>query len=192
MIFFLVEEYSMKKFLEGILSRLEFEANKFEIKAHNGKGDLIANLDKIVPTLSKRAQRIIVILDQDKQNCIELKDKIRGKMVKCSCDYTIRIACYELEAWFLGDMHAIAQCSDIFKVQRFQNKEKYRDVDNVQKPSDAIRQIVPDWQKKYGSKSKFSERIATEISLKPKDSEGANRSHSFHIFLDTLRNIQLG
>lgn len=54
MIIFLVEDYSMRKFLEGILPRLGFEKHKFEIKHHRGKEDLISHLNNIIPSLSKR------------------------------------------------------------------------------------------------------------------------------------------
>lgn len=187
MIIFLVEDYSMRKFLEGILPRLGFEKHKFEIKHHRGKEDLISHLDKIIPSLSKRAQQIIVIVDQDKQDCVTLKNKIKKKMARCSCEYKIRIACYELEAWFLGDMKAIAKCSTRFKASAFQAKKKYRDVDNIEKPSSVIERIVPDWKDKYGSKPKFAEEIASFISLETQNLEQSNRSHSFHVLLKTLQ-----
>ncbi|KHD10349.1 hypothetical protein PN36_34595 [Candidatus Thiomargarita nelsonii] len=180
MIFFLVEDYSMRQFLEGILPRLGFHS--FEIKHHRGKEDLISNLDKIIPSLSKRAQQIIVIIDQDKQDCVALKNEIEEKMAHCSCKHKIRIACYELEAWFLGDMAAIAKCSPRFKARSFQTKDKYRDIDNIEKPSSVIAKIVPDWKEKYASKPKFAQTIAQFVSLERQ----ANRSHSFHVLLETL------
>ena len=111
MIIFLVEDYSMRKFLEGILPRLGFASHHFEIKHHNGKEDLLANLSKVIPTLSKRAAHLIVLIDKDKQDCVQLKQKLQEKMAWCFCQYTLRIACYELESWFLGDLDAIAHCS---------------------------------------------------------------------------------
>ncbi|MDM8560670.1 DUF4276 family protein [Candidatus Parabeggiatoa sp. HSG14] len=189
MIVFLVEDYSMRKFLEGVLPRLGFEEHLFEIKHHRGKEDLISHLDNTIPTLSKRAQQIIVIIDRDKQDCIALKNKIKEKMVRCSCEYKVRIACYELEAWFLGDMEAIAKCSPRFKANSFQGKKKYRDVDNIEKPSSVIEQIVPDWKNRHVSKPKFAEEIAYVVSLEKQNVEKANRSHSFHILLETLRSF---
>jgi len=191
-IFFLVEDYSMRKFLEGILPRLGFDEQIFEIKHHRGKEDLLSNLHKIIPSLSRRAEQIIVLIDRDQQDCVELKKKIKGEMAWCFCEYKIRIACYELEAWFLGDMAAIAKCSPRFKASFFQGKEKYRDVDNIPKPSRVIEKIVPDWKKKYTSKPYFAERIAHFISLDRKSLEQANRSHSFHVFLKTLRSLGTG
>jgi len=87
-------------------------------KHHRGKEDLISHLNQIIPSLSKRAQQIIVIIDRDKQDCVALKNNIKEKMVWCSCEHKIRIACYELEAWFLGDMKAIAKCSHSFKAPK--------------------------------------------------------------------------
>ncbi len=186
MIFFLVEDYSMRKFLEGILPRLGIDESFFEIKHHRGKEDLINNLNKIIPSLSKRAQQIIVLIDQDKQNCVKLKNKIKEKMAWCSCEYKIRIACYELEAWFLGDMEAIAKCSPRFNARFFQGKKKYRDVDNIEKPSRVIEEIVPDWKERYASKLKFAKTIAPFVSLERQNLEQANRSHSFQVLLETL------
>ncbi|RKZ58954.1 MAG: hypothetical protein DRR08_15045 [Candidatus Parabeggiatoa sp. nov. 2] len=189
MIIFLVEDYSMIKFLEGILPRLGFEEHRFEIKHHRGKEDLISHLNNIIPTLSKRAQQIIVIIDRDKQDCVALKNKIQEKMAWCSCEYKIRIACYELEAWFLGDMEAIAKCSPRFKASFFQGKKKYRDIDNIPKPSSVIEEIVPDWKKRHLSKPKFAEEIAHFVSLETQNVEKANRSDSFHVLLETLRSF---
>lgn len=189
MILFLVEDYSMRKFLEGVLPRLGFEAHQFEIKHHRGKEDLISHLKQIIPTLSKRAQQIIVIIDQDKQDCIILKNNIKAKMAWCSCKYKIRIACYELEAWFLGDMEAIAKCSPRFKARFFQGKKKYRDVDNIPKPSRVLEEIVPDWKNKYANKPQFAKEIAPFVSLKEQNLEQANRSHSFHVFKKTLHSV---
>ncbi len=190
MIIFLVEDYSMRKFLEGILPRLGFEDYAFEIKHHRGKEDLISHLPKIIPSLSKRAQQIIVIIDQDKQNCVKLKNKIKEKMAWCACEYKIRIACYELEAWFLGDMKAITECSHRFKAPFFQGKEKYRDVDRIDKPSRVIEEIVPDWKEQYASKPQFAKKIADSVSLEMQNVEGSNRSHSFHVLLETLRSFE--
>ncbi len=191
MIFFLVEDYSTRKFLEGILPRLGFAKHLFEIKHHRGKGDLTSNLGKIIPSLSKRVQQIIIILDQDQQDCVKLKSELNEKMVHCACKYKIRIACYELEAWFLGDMVAISKCSPRFKVSSFQAKEKYRDIDKFTKikPSTEIENIVPDWKKDYTSKPKFAEKIALFMSLEQRNSKQANRSYSFHVLLETLINI---
>lgn len=189
MIIFLVEDYSMKNFLEGILPRLNLEADQFEIKHHRGKEDLLSHLARIVPTLSKRAQQIIIIIDQDQQNCLTLKNKISEKMANSNCKYQIRIACYELEAWFLGDFAAIAQCSPKFKPSFFQNKKQYRDIDRIPKPSRVLQEIVPDWKEIYGNKPQFAKKIAPFISLEKQNTEQANRSHSFHVLLETLRSL---
>lgn len=187
MIFFLVEDYSMKQFLEGILPRLDFAVNTFEIKHHNGKEDLLGSLTKVIPTLSKRAQHIVVLIDRDQQNCIELKNKIKEKMTCCSCPYTLRIACYELETWFLGDLNAIAQCSERFKPKYFENKDKFKAVDNIAgKPSAKLEEMMPDWKNLYSSKPKFAEKISRFITLELNH----NRSHSFRVFLKTLYELK--
>jgi len=182
MIIFLVEDYSMRKFLEGILPRLGFAAHHFEIKHHNGKEDLLANLSKVIPTLSKRAAHLIVLIDKDKQDCVQLKQKLQEKMAWCFCQYTLRIACYELESWFLGDLDAIAHCSSKFKLDFFKNKAKYQHTDNITKPSSDLEAIVPDWKTLYASKPKFAETISKFMTLEFEH----NHSESFTVFLKTL------
>ncbi len=188
MIVFLVEDFSMKKFLEGILPRLGFESYHFEIKFHQGKEDLKCNLDKTIPTLSKRANQIIILIDQDTENCLELKNNIKEKMWRCSCEYKIRIACYELEAWFLGDMDAIKQCSERFNPDSYRNKEEYRNIDAIYKPkpSTHIEKIVPDLKKIYSSKDKFAAEISKHINLENQ----VNKSYSFNVFLETIKSIK--
>ncbi len=187
MIVFLVEDLSMRKFLEGILLRLGFEPHYFRIKHHQGKEDLIRNLDKVVKKESKEANFLFVLVDQDKRNCYEFKKEIKEKMQSCACNYKIRIACYELEAWFLGDMDAIKQCSQKFKPDFFRNKEKYRYIDNIVKPSIEIETIVPDWKQTFLRKDKFAAEIAKHISLESK----INKSHSFNIFLEAIKSIKV-
>ena len=89
-------------------------------------------------------------------------------------------------------MEAIAKCSPRFKVSIFQGKKKYRDVDHIEKPSRVIEEIVPDWKEKYASKPKFARKIASFFSLKRKKIKQANRSHSFHVLLDTLYSFSNG
>jgi len=185
MIIFLVEDYSMRKFLEGILPRLGFTTDTFEIKHHNGKEDLLGKLDQVIPSLSKRAKHLVVLIDQDRQDCIQLKRKLKEKMAWCACDYTLRIACYELESWFLGDLEAITQCSERFRLKHFQNKQKYQQTDEIIKPSTDLEIIVPDWKTLYSSKPKFATKISQFIALEPEK----NHSHSFTIFLKTLHEL---
>jgi len=187
MIVFLVEDLSMRKFLEGILLRLGFESHHFRIKHHQGKEDLIRNLDKVVKKESKEANFLFVLVDQDKRNCYEFKKEIKEKMQNCACNYKIRIACYELEAWFLGDMDAIKQCSQKFKPDFFRNKEKYRNIDSLPKPSSIIEEIVPDLKKIYSRKDKFASEISKYIDLNDK----INQSHSFNVFLETIKSIKV-
>lgn len=81
--------------------------------------------------------------------------------------YKIRIACYELEAWFLGDMDAIKQCSERFNPDLHRNKEEFRNIDSIPKPSTHIEKIVPDWQTIYcGSKPKFASEISKHIRFR--------------------------
>ena len=46
-------------------------------------------------------------------------------------DTLIRIACHELEAWYLGDLAAVEQGLELKKLGKLQNQRKYRNPDNI-------------------------------------------------------------
>lgn len=188
MIVFLVEDRSMAVFLTGVLERLSFPKTAYQIKPYNGKEDLTRNLAKVVPSWAKRAKCIVILLDRDHQDCITLKYSVLSKLKGCTCPCFVRLACRELESWFLGDMEAIAKCSTRFNQARYKNKAKFRNVDELPtKPSDELEKLLPDWEERYfGSKPKFAEQMGKVISLEP----DLNCSHSFKVFLRTLSSLK--
>jgi fatty acid-binding protein DegV len=85
-LFVLTEEISAAKVLSTVItSFLERKGCevKLAIKHHQGKKDLITAIDKIVPTLSQeKGIRILVVIDQDNEDCKQLKKDIANKLEK--------------------------------------------------------------------------------------------------------------
>ena len=92
-----------------------------------------------------------------------------------TCPTLIRIACRELEAWYLGDMDAIQKVYPSFKADQHRNKKKFRDPDTCN-PSDELKKLIPNFQKGYASKE-----ISKYISVEN------NRSVSFGHFVSGLK-----
>jgi len=184
MIYFLLEEPSMKRALEKLLPRI-IPGRSYILISHNGKGDLQNAIKTVVPTLSRQANAKIMILhDQDNHDCFELKRELKRLSEKSNCSVLIRIVCRELESWFLGDMKAVEQAYPRFKADKFRNKKKFRDVDIIQKPSEYLRKMVPEL-KKYDILPKLTvaEKIAGHMNTEN------NRSISFRHFVRGLEKL---
>lgn len=149
----LVEEPSMEAFLRGILPTIlpegiALDENCF-IRAHEGK----SHLQKEIPKKVKAYQhfntpvKVIVIQDQDSNDCKALKQKLSQMVSENSpLPYLVRIACRELEAWYLGDMDAISKVYPSFKAEKFRNVAKFRDPDACN-AADELCKIIPNFQK---------------------------------------------
>jgi len=174
----LVEELSMKNFLSGILPKIlpdgyVLNANCF-IRDHQGKQDL----KRSIP-IKMRAYRhykvpvkVIIVHDQDSSECKLLKSELRKLTNKTpEIPSLIRIACRELEAWYLGDLDALEAIYPQFKSKMFKNWSLFRNPDECN-AYDELKRSIPTFQKGVASKE-----ISNYISL------SQNRSKSFNQFI---------
>lgn len=154
----LIEEPSMKHFLEGILPSILPDdiilySNCF-IRVHEGKQHLQKEIPKKIKAYLhvRRLIKVIIIQDQDTSDCIELKRKLQRLIDESgSLPNLIRIACRELEAWYLGDMDAIEQVYPRFKADHFRSWAKFRDPDHLM-ASEELKRLIPEFQKGYASR----------------------------------------
>lgn len=159
----LLEEPSMENFLREVLPKIlpadySLDINCF-LRPHNGKSDLKKSIPKKIKAFSSYYEpvKVIIIHDQDSNDCKKLK---KGLLDLCKkngkCPVLVRIACKELESWYLGDMDAIEKVYPRFKAKNFRNLAKFRNPDSTQ-ASQELRVIIPEFQKGFASKniSKF-------------------------------------
>lgn len=171
----LVEEPSMKNFLCGILPKIlpegyELNTNCF-IRDHQGKQDLKRSIPIKMRAFkhSKTPVKVIIIHDQDSSDCKLLKSELRKLTNQIpEIPALIRIACRELEAWYLGDMDALEAIYPQFKANRYRNWALFRNPD-ICNASDELKKIIPSFQKGIASKE-----ITNHIDL------SKNRSGSFN------------
>lgn len=122
-VIFLLEEPSAEALLEKLLPRLLPTGTDFAITVFQGKKDLLANLPARLKGYRKwlpADHRLVVLLDEDRQDCRKLKRDLEqiargaGFATKTAPDragrFTVlnRIAVEEIEAWFFGDVPALA------------------------------------------------------------------------------------
>lgn len=132
----LTEEKSMEVFLRGLLPRLlpqEFvlDENCF-IHSHEGKSDLVKSIPKKMrayPHFHEEV-RVLIIHDQDSNDCVKLKNSLK-ELCNDGIPHLIRIACRELENWYLGDFRALESVFPEIKADKFLRKAKYRKPDRL-------------------------------------------------------------
>ena len=174
-IVFLLEEPSMKSLLEGLLPRM-FPDIMFQYIAHEGKNDLEKSIPRKLRAWREPGVRFIVLRDKDQNDCMSLKQRLLAMCEEAGRpDTLVRIVCYELESWYLGDPEALAQAFGDNQLRRIDQRARFRDPDSVQQPADALRSLVPGFQKVAGAR-----KMADVISRQ------RNRSHSFQVLMSGI------
>ena len=172
---FLLEEKSMKYFLDGILPKILPENVVFQTIPHEGKSDLKKSIRIKLSAWNEPDVKFVIVQDQDSNDCRKLKKELLELCEGLQRSVLIRIACHELEAWYFGDLKAVefAYGKDLKKIAR---KKKYCVPDDILFPKKELRIILPEHQQIDGAK-----RIAQYIEIE------RNISVSFKIFVDGIR-----
>jgi hypothetical protein len=181
---FLLEEQSMASFLRGFLPKIlpegyVYNTNYF-LRPHQGKSDLLKSIPRKIKTQYGEDTIVIILHDQDSNNCVALKQEIDAVCTKnCaeSNQYLIRIVCRELESWYLGDLNAVEQAFPKFKAQQYQKKAKFRNPDLLNAAQE-LTKLLPEFQKNNGAKL-----ISQHIDIEN------NKSISFQQFVSGLQRI---
>ena len=177
-IVFLLEELSARKLLEGLLPRLFPAGLEPRYIVFEGKSDLERQLVRRLRGYQVPDARFVVLRDQDSADCREIKGNLQAKCSETGRSVLVRIACHELESWYLGDLTAVESALGAVGVAAQQEKRNYRDPDAFPSPSATLKTLAPNYQKVGGSRA-----LGLRLSL-----EG-NRSKSYNAFLDGVRRL---
>lgn len=172
---FLLEEQSMKYFLDGLLPRILPENIQFLTIPHEGKSDLKKSLAAKLRGWNEPNVKFVIVQDQDSNDCKKLKEELFELCKNSGKEALIRIACHELEAWYFGDMNALSKAygEDLSVAKR---KSKYRVPDAIVNPKAELRRLLPEHQQIAGAR-----RIAPIIDI------DNNSSVSFQVFVKGVR-----
>ena len=153
----LLEEESMRVLLNGLLPRLFparlFPDLLFRCVPHEGRTDLEKSVPRKLREWREPGVRFAVVRDNDGRDCRALKNALRRLCHTGGRDDTlIRIACQELEAWYLGEPDALADAFGDEALRTIGRKARFRNPDAVPSPSEAVEQLVPEFQKVSGAR----------------------------------------
>ena len=176
---FLLEEPSARDALEGWLPRLVPPHVAIRFVVFQGKQDLKLRLAHRIAHWLAPDSHFLVLVDQDRDECRTLKRELVQRCEEAGRpDAAVRIACRELEAFFLGDWEAVAKAFDRPALGRLGARAAYRDPDRVQSPAREMQRHIAGYQKRDGAR-----RIAPLMDL-----EG-NRSRSFQALRQAILKI---
>lgn len=178
------EERSMEYFLRALLPRIlptgfELDTNCF-IRPHEGKSDLKRSLSKKVKASPHFSQpvKLLIIHDQDSNDCKVLKTNLISECSGLkSGDFLVRIACKELENWYLGDLESIDIVYPDTQASGLSGKSKFRNPDRLN-GSEEMNNLT----RKF-SKSHASREIGRIISIEN------NNSSSFNYFISGIAKL---
>ena len=177
---FCLEEPSAREMLEALLPRLLPGEVNFRFIVFRGKQDLEKQLVRRLRRWQTPDTAFVVLRDQDRADCREVKKRL----VELCCragrpDTLVRVACRELESFYLGDLEAVEKGLKLNGLAKKQRSRKFRDPDRLEQPSQELARLASwRYQKLAGSRA-----IAPYLRL-----EG-NRSRSFTVLVSGLRRL---
>lgn len=179
---FLLEEASARELVAGLYPRVVPEAAGIRPRyiVFEGKQDLEKQMERRPRVYLNPEARFLVLRDQDSADCRRVKEALRRR-----CDAAgrpsavVRIACRELEAFYLRDPAAVERAFRMTGLARRQEEQKFRKPDRLGSPSLELEKLT---RNRYQKVSGFR-AIAPHLEL-----ENA-RSESFRQLVEAMRRL---
>lgn len=167
----------MKNFLEGLLPRILPPEQGVVLIPHEGKRDLEVSIPRKLRAWRDPEARFVIVRDQDSADCKVVKQRLLGLCAEAKREALVRIACRELEAWYVGDLAAVDRAFGT-NLAVNQSKTKFRDPDRIGSPSHELASLVPGFGK-----------VSAARKLGPLLDIENTRSTSFRCFVRALRKL---
>lgn len=179
---FLVEGEAEKHLLAALLPRLLPDGIGHRVIPFEGKQDMEKRMGLRIRSYQNPNARFIVLRDQDSHaDCVALKQSLQarcqgtGREAHC----LVRIACTELETFYLADLAAVAQALEMPGLVKHQENRKFRSPDQLGSPSQELKALTKNrYEKRVGSRA-----IGQHLALEN------NRSPSFRHFVAGIRRL---
>lgn len=159
---FLLEEDSAKAMLESLLPRILNPAIKARLIPFEGKQDLEKQMIRRMRGYVNPEARFIVLRDQDNApDCLAVKARLieRCQQAGRSTKSLVRIACRELETFYLADLNAVEQGLRVTNLSRLQATAKFRDPDRLGSPSKELAVLTKGAYQKVSSSRDIGRHI---------------------------------
>lgn len=198
---FFVEEPSAEAALELLIPKLA-PGSSFRVHNFSNKGSLLKKLEQrlrpyatLLPALKNGGLvcKIIVLLDADDDDCRELKMEMEEKASRVGLitkarnnkgfQVVNRIVIEELEAWYFGDVQAVAAAYPGVP-PTLDQKAKYRDPDSITGGTwEALEKVLQGAGYHRGGLAKIQAARDIAQYMEPE----RNTSRSFQVFCEGIR-----
>lgn len=196
---FLLEEPSAEAFLAGFLSKVLPQGTSWSLIVFQGKHDLLNNLASRLKGYRHwlpEDWRIVVLVDEDRQDCLALKARLEEAARKARLTtkssssgnrFSVlnRIAIEELEAWFFGDVPALRKAFPRVPAS-LGAQAKYRNSDAI---SGGTWECLERVLQRAGHYSAGMPKIEVARIMAMHMVPSRNTSKSFRVFLSGLASI---
>lgn len=179
---FFLEELSARRLLEGLLPRvLPMDRVVLRFVVFEGKQDLEKQLVRKMRGWRTPNTHFVVLRDQDSAHCEEVKQRLVDLCHEAHHpEALVRVACHELESWYLGDLATVESVFGLSGLAGKQDSRRFRDPDHLGKPSQEMERLTRGrYQKVGGSRS-----IGPHLRL-----DGVNHSNSFNVFVSGVSQL---
>lgn len=178
----LLEERSAMAMLEGVLPRMFTSDIDIKYITFDGKQDLEKQILRRLKGWLTPDSVFLIMRDQDSGCCVQIKNNLATKVNESGKQNQsiIRIACRELESFYLGDLAAVEQGLGIKGIAANQKKRKYRDPDKLTNPAECLENL---------SKNQYHKIAGSRAIGRYLNTDGSNKSHSFKVLLGGLKKL---
>lgn len=179
---FLLEEPSAKALLSTLLPRFLHPTIVPRYIPFEGKQDLDKQLERKLRGYINPHARFLVLRDQDSADCHVVKAAL---LVKCAnagrtSSSLVRIACHELETFYLADLAAVEKALTCRGLQAQQASAKYRAPDYINSPSHELGKLTNNRYQKVNHSRLLGEHLDLDNT----------RSSSFHHLITGIRRLE--
>ena len=169
----------MKALLDILLPQILPPEIDFLCIPHEGKQDLEKSIPRKLRAWQTPDTTFVIVRDKGGADCIEIKNRLVNLCQQAGhSDSLVRIACHELESWFLGDLGAVEKAFNIKKLAEQQRNRKYKEPDKLSNASEELEKLVKGYRKVSGAK-----KIAAYMTI------DQNYSHSFNCFISGVSGL---
>ncbi|MDR3111523.1 MAG: DUF4276 family protein [Planctomycetaceae bacterium] len=179
-VLFLLEEPSAEELLKVFIPRC-FPAiqSRCQYLHFRGKDNLLKRLPDTIMNYANQCSKIIILCDQDNDDCIKLKRRIVASCKKTGfqSQCVVRIVCRELESWYLAQLDIVAKhfgTADLVKRQH-----RYKNPDSQNNPAAELKRMTNENYQKIKGSRMMGQYIEPDVV----------RSTSFKHFVAVLKQI---
>ncbi|MFP4354274.1 MAG: DUF4276 family protein [Phycisphaerae bacterium] len=179
---FLLEELSAREMLKGLLPRLGFAQEDTRVRyiVFEGKSDLDRQLVRKLQGYQVPDARFVILRDKDSADCHDLKKELLRKCREAGKDDAlVRIACHEIESWYLADLAAVEKALSISGLSEKQDRASLRKPDALPNASEQLERLTNHVYQKVGGSRAIGPHLDPENT----------RSRSFSVFVEGVRRL---